>query len=332
MKALVVGGTGLLGEAVCRALAARGADVLAVSRRGIARDGAGRGVAGDVGVANLGLPAAVLGEVRASVTHIVSCFGSVDWEAGPREAIEVHRQGTERVLKLAAGCTALERLVHVSSLLALGEAAGPVTNRELYVGQRFRNWYEYGKYLAERAVRDERNVPVRIVRFGPITGPCAPHLLSTRHGILAVLPALLRGYPVHLERGGDFPCYIGDPAGAAQVVAGALTAPPAGAGPEAWSWFDPDLPSLAEVLTELCAPWNVVPRIVSSKAVGVIARALATRVGLPRQLLDYTHPWFDLPAGVLGDLPFPAPRCAEGYLYATGATIRDAGRTVTGVY
>ena len=45
MRVLVLGATGLLGHQVCRELAARGADVAGVSRRGAAAAGAPRGIA-----------------------------------------------------------------------------------------------------------------------------------------------------------------------------------------------------------------------------------------------------------------------------------------------
>lgn len=316
MRALVAGGTGFLGGAIARALAARGWDVVCLSRAGGAP--AGAGVAGDVRAADLGIAADAARDLRASVTHVVSCFGSVQWSAAPRHAVELHLQGTRNLLSFARSCPGLERFVHVSSVLALGRARGVVGNRELDVGQGFRNWYEFAKHVAERAVRDDDSVPRRVVRFGPVLGVSAGAAPGARDGILAALPHLLRGYPVHLRHGGAFPCYAGEVGVAAEVVARAAAEPGDGG---TWTWFDDRMPTLAEVLTELCAPWRVVPRIVDVPALGRATSAFARRTGAPPELVAYAEPWFALDPAVLDALPPGLPACPDGYVQATGAAL-----------
>jgi nucleoside-diphosphate-sugar epimerase len=271
----------------------------------------------------------VLDRVRAETTHIVTCFGSVDWGAGPATAVDVHTAGTRNVLRLARSCARLAGLVHVSSLLALGRCEGTVGNRELYVGQRFRNWYEYGKYAAEALVRASAT-PSTILRFGPLLGPDPSGAgLDTRHGLLAAVPILAQGYPVHLAKGGDFPCYTGDVDAAARLVARAVALPAAGS---TWTWFDPQLPSLAFVLHALCRPLGVVPRIVDAPLVGWLQRVAAGRIGVPPALLDYTAPWFDLDHAVLDELPGGLPDCRQGYLQATGRALRRPSSDLTGTF
>lgn len=321
MKVLVVGASGLVGRAVVERLSDEGHDVVGFTRG--RPDPAYESAAeclGDVTLPNLGLTAAEADELREGLTHVVSVFGSVSWEAGPSSAFELHEGGTDKLLRFAATCPQLERFVHVSSLLVLGRAQGPVGNRHLDVGQRFRNWYEYGKFLAERRVREERDVPVRTVRLGPVLGGESTVRGAARHGLLASLPTLLRGWPVPLSRSGAFPCYPADAESAAEVVVRALEPP----GGPTWTYFDPAMPTLAGVLAALCSAWGVVPRLVDAGALrGPLALA-SRRLGFSDALLAYSEPWFELEANVLDALPFPAPQAPVGYVEDTGRALREA--------
>lgn len=319
MRTLVIGGTGFVGSAVVRAFEARGIDVVTLSRSGHAF--AGEGVRGDVSAHHLGLSRDGLVELTSSVTHIVSTFGSVDWGAGPRVATELHQQGTRNVLRFAERCAGLEKVVHLSSVLVLGRRGpGPPIVDELELGQSFRSWYEYGKFLAEREVRASA-LPWRAVRVGGVLGAGEDVLPSPSHGMFAVLPALLRGYPLHLADHGRFPCYPTDVAAAGEVLARAALDEGAG---DVWTYFDHANPSLAEVLTRLCSPWGVVPKIVDQPMVGRVSRLLAGRLGTPRETLEYTEPWPEIPVEMLNLLPDDLPRCPRGYIEATGTALRRA--------
>lgn len=316
MRALVVGGTGFIGGAVVRALHARGIDVVTVSRSGSAF--AGEGVRGDVRAHDLGIERAQAHDLMSTVTHVVSCFGSVDWGSGPRLATELHQRGTRAVMRFAERCPSLQRFVHLSSVVVLGRTTGRVVD-ELELGQSFRNWYEYGKYLAEREVRANERLPWRAVRVGPVVGAGDDVLPSPSYGIMAVVPLLLRGYPMHLKDHGRFPCYPCDGPTAGEVIARAAIEDGAG---DVWTWFDDANPSLAEVLTRLCSPWGVVPRIVDMRALLPVSRVLAERLGTPRETLEYVEPWADIPLEVLSRLPADLPRCPPGYIEATGEALR----------
>src|SRR5690242_9027849 len=119
---LLLGGSGYLGRTAALALAARGFEVVALSRSGLTA--AGRVVRGDVTRHNLGLGGDDHARLAAEVTHVVSCFGSVDWDAGPAAALDLHAAGVRNALRFARGCDGLQGFVHVSSLLALGRAQG----------------------------------------------------------------------------------------------------------------------------------------------------------------------------------------------------------------
>lgn len=318
MNVLILGGSGYLGTAVAQACERAGSQVSVLSRRGMAVSGTA--VPGDVRLPRFGLAAETLTGLRAQTTHVVLCFGSVSWSCGPGEAMETHSVGMRSALAFLRELPGLRQAVHVSSLLALGRANGRVTNRELYTGQRFRNWYEYGKYRAELQVRDCTDLPVGIVRLGPVLGPDprgGPP--DTTSGLPAAFGHLLAGYPVHLSERGDFPCWVSDVRSAADIVVKALETP---IGRATWSWFDPELPTLAQVLHEVCRPWGVVPRIADARPLGTLARLLGERIGTQRELLDYAEPWFDLDPAVLDDIPRPWPVPEPGYLYATGQALR----------
>jgi nucleoside-diphosphate-sugar epimerase len=313
MRALVVGGSGFLGAEVVARLNDAGADVASLSRSGA---GPG-GVAGDVRLPDLGLDPATAADLVETTTHVVSCFGSVDWRSGPRIA-ELHRIGTSNVLAFAARMPRLERLVHVSSVLALGRAEGVLGNEDLDVGQAFRSWYDYAKFVSEQAVRDDRAVPWRVVRLGPVLGVGVAGAPSASAGILAALPPLLRGYPAHVADHGSFPCYPADVESAAEVIARALLAVGDG---DAWTWYDPASPSLGQVLAGLCAAWGVVPRLVRSRAWGVASQLLARGLGVADVLPAYGERWVELAADVRDPVGEP-PACADGYIEATGARLR----------
>ncbi len=318
MKALVVGGTGFIGGAVAASLERGGFEVVCLSRRGGAS--ASRSLRGDVRAPNLGLPAAEAAELQLTVTHIVSCFGSVAWDAGPRLAHDMHLKGTRNALEFAQRCRNLARFAHVSSVLALGNAEGRIDRGQLDLGQRFRSWYEYGKFLAERAVREPWPFERRVIRLGPAIGVGAGDNPTALDGVLAAVPFLLRGYPIHLERRGDFPSYVCDGMTAGEVIARATARDE---GPQVWTWFDHRMYSVAQVLAAVCSAWGVVPRVVSMPLLGRVAWLAPMRLGIPEPLLHYTKPWVDIPATVLDDLPPALPRCPDGYLEATGAQLRS---------
>lgn len=323
MKVLVIGSTGYLGYWITRRLSEAGDEVVELSRRGVARHGTP--LVGDVSRAGLALSAGTLREL-ADVEVVVSGFGSVNWDADPSGTVSLHVNGTRNVLNTAAELPRLRRVVHISSLLALGRAEGVVGNRELSVGQTFRNWYEYAKYRSEALARRERRFEVSVVRFGPLLGPAPAELVPLTGGPLQALPTLLQGMPLLLERGGRYPVYAGDVAAAGQVVADLAHAERA---PAVCTYFDPARPTLARILHQLCLPWGTVPRIVEGGGRGRWAQRLAAgRLGLAASTLEYTSPLPELDPDVLADLPTPAPAERPGYVSATADVLREARRVL----
>ncbi|MEU5684681.1 NAD-dependent epimerase/dehydratase family protein [Streptomyces venezuelae] len=326
MKVLVAGAGGYLGYWVTRLLTESGADVVELNRRGVAHHG--QALAGDVTSAKLGLSPEAL-EQLADVEAVVSCFGSVDWEADPASLVNLHVSGVRNVLNTAAVLPSVRRVVHTSSLLALGRAEGTVGNRELSVGQTFRNWYEYAKYRAEAVARREQRVPVSVVRFGPLLGPAPAELVPLTGGPLQALPQLLQGMPLLLEHSGRFPVYAGDVAVAGQVIADLVRAEDA---PAVCTYYDPARPTLARILHELCQPYGTVPRIVQGgRRARVAQRFAASRLGLAKESLEYTAPLPVLDPDVLAALPRPVRAERPGYIAETAEVLRDARRVLSSV-
>lgn len=319
MRVLLVGGTGLLGSVVRSQLTASGAEVVTLARGLAWGDGPSPEIFADICRPDFGLERAELEALRGSVTHIVSSFGSVEWGGGPGVALQLHRRGTANLMDFADTCPDLQRFVHVSSILALGTASGVVGNAQLELGQSFRSWYEYGKFLAEQELRRRDDPRVRIIRFGPILGGELTPARAATHGLLSVVPPLLRGYPLHLERAGRFPAYPADVAAAAQMLVRALDPGSGGT----WTYYAPESPTLERLLFGLCSAWGVAPRIVDMPWVGRIAPVVADRLGFPAGLTRYSEPWVDLDPEILDEIPFPLPVSRPRYVELTGEALRS---------
>lgn len=317
MTVLVVGGSGVLGSALVADLETDHAPVMSLSRHPAP---VGPWVRGDVRRPGLGVDEDAVGGLCARITHIVSAFGSVDLSAGPGATQELHALGTRNLLDLARRCPNLRRVVHVSSVLVFGRCVHPVGNTDLDVGQTFRSWYEVGKFTAEGIIQDATDLPTRIVRLGPVLGGGSPVQPTAPDGILGALRYLLQSRPVPLRDRGDFPCYAGDSTVAASVIRAALSNDDTS---DTWTWFDPMLPTLNQVLTALCSPWGIVPRIVDLPGGRVAAKILGPAFGFPRTLADYADYWVRIRPEVLDELPFAAPHCPPGYLRATTEPLRS---------
>lgn len=319
MKVLIAGGTGVLGSALAQQLVADGLPVTILVREPTDIVPKAEMVKGDVRKPNLGLSLATRERLQAEVTHVVSTFGSVDLDIGPQGTMDLHGRGTEELLRFFRACADPVRYVHASSILIFGKHEGEVGNRDLFVGQRFRNWYEVGKFAAERILRRAaEDTPVHVVRLGPVLGADGPVTPSWQHGLVAGLPYLLKQWPVPLHRRGQFPCYVSDATAAAKVLRYALDATTT----DVWTYFDPRLPSLNQTLTALCEAWGILPRILDVSGLRPVVRLASRPLGLSPVVLGYLDPWVRLAPDILADLPFPAPPSPPQYLRRTSLALR----------
>jgi thioester reductase-like protein len=110
--------------------------------------------------------------VAAGVEEIFHLAAVYDLSVGRDLAVRVNVEGTRNVLEIARRAPRLRRLQYVSTCYVSGRHPGLFTERDLEVGQRFNNFYEETKFLAEvevqQAMRD--GLPVSIYRPSIVVG------------------------------------------------------------------------------------------------------------------------------------------------------------------
>jgi thioester reductase-like protein len=132
-----------------------------------------RAVRGDLLEPGLGLSAGDRQWLIDSVERIVHCAASISFELPLEQARESNVLGVERVLELAraiADAGTLRRIVHVSTAYVSGRHAGEFRERDLDVGQEFRNTYERSKHEAERLLRGADDLPLAVARPSIVVG------------------------------------------------------------------------------------------------------------------------------------------------------------------
>jgi thioester reductase-like protein len=217
MTVLLTGATGFVGTEVLARLLGEGDDrVVAIvrardgddARRRAAAllDGLGaapsqrarvRAVAGDLTAAGLGLSAADTTRLIDEVTAIVHCAASVSFTQSLAEARAINVVGTRGVVQLAQRIAArgrLRRLVHVSTAYVAGRHHGRFTERDLWVGQAFRNSYEQTKAEAEALVRRAAaRLPAVVVRPSIVVGDSGTGWTQSFNVLYWPLRAFARG-------------------------------------------------------------------------------------------------------------------------------------------
>jgi farnesol dehydrogenase len=197
MKILVTGGTGFLGRRIVSELSGRHALRLLV-RRGSSRDRFPAGVEfaeGDV-TDRLSLSKAISG-----CDAVVHAAALVKILAPRREFDRINVGGLENVLAAAESAGSVERMLYVSSFIALGPTDGRTLDES--AEPRDRAWindYERTKTLSDRAARKAiaAGAPLSVVYPGVIYGPgemtegniVLRHVLDLVHGRL---PGLIGG-------------------------------------------------------------------------------------------------------------------------------------------
>jgi nucleoside-diphosphate-sugar epimerase len=117
-------------------------------------------VAGDISS-----PLSIAAEFE-EIYHLAAIYDlSVKRDAGMR----VNVDGTRNVLDFAERCRSLKRFHYVSTCYVSGRHDGVFREGDLDVGQRFNNYYEETKFLAEVDVR-RRSLPSTVYRPAVVVG------------------------------------------------------------------------------------------------------------------------------------------------------------------
>lgn len=150
-------------------------------------------VAGELTAPRLGLSEARHRELALELDTIVHSAASVSFTLPLGEAREINLEGTRRMLELAAVAPALARYAHISTAYVAGTHAGRFRERDLDLGQQFRNSYEQSKFEAEQLVRSQSAVPFTILRPSIVVGDRRSGWTSAFNVLYWPLRAFARG-------------------------------------------------------------------------------------------------------------------------------------------
>lgn len=126
---------------------------------------------GDITLPELGLGGKLnkLAKETKEIYHLAAVYDlAVKREVGMRVNVE----GTRHTLQFAAQCASLERLHYMSTCYVSGRYAGRFTENDLEKDQKFNNFYEETKYLAEVEVQKfmRNGLPTTIYRPAIVVG------------------------------------------------------------------------------------------------------------------------------------------------------------------
>ena len=149
-------------------------------------------VDGDITQPDLG-PGEALG-LTEDVVEIFHLAAVYDLSVGRELAMAVNVAGTRHMLDFARACPRLRRFQYVSTCYVSGRYPGVFTEEHLEEGQRFNNFYEETKYLAEvevqRAMRS--GLPATIYRPAVVVGDSRTGATQKYDGPYFVIQWLLR--------------------------------------------------------------------------------------------------------------------------------------------
>ncbi|HEX6641618.1 MAG TPA: SDR family oxidoreductase [Thermoanaerobaculia bacterium] len=129
----------------------------------------------------------------ADVREIYHLAAVYDLNVAREVGMRVNVTGTTRVLDLAERAPRLERLHYVSTCYVSGNLPGVFTEDDLERGQRFNNYYEETKQLAEVEVRKRMSrIPVTVYRPSVVVGDSATGATQKFDGPYFVMQWLLR--------------------------------------------------------------------------------------------------------------------------------------------
>lgn len=160
-------------------------------------DGRVTAIAADIEADGLGLAARRRAELAERITEIVHSAASVSFTLPLDQSRCINVEGTRKMLDFAEEAAArggLERFAYVSTAYVAGTHVGEFHERDLAVGQDFRNAYEQSKFEAEQLVRERvEHLPVQIFRPSIIVGERDTGWTASFNVLYTPLKAFARG-------------------------------------------------------------------------------------------------------------------------------------------
>lgn len=151
---------------------------------------------GDITQADLGVAGGVAGieELAADVSEIFHLAAVYDLMVRRPIAMRINVDGTRHMLDFAKRCPQLERFQYVSTCYVSGRYAGIYRETDLDLGQKFNNYYEETKFLAEVEVqaRMKAGLPATIYRPSVVVGDSNSGATQKFDGPYFVIRWLLR--------------------------------------------------------------------------------------------------------------------------------------------
>jgi thioester reductase-like protein len=125
---------------------------------------------GDITRAGLGLTDA--GALASDITEIYHLAAIYDLSVPRAVGMKVNVEGTRNMLDFAETCGGLRRFQYVSTCYVSGRYTGIFRERDLVKGQKFNNFYEETKFLAEVDVQErmKKGLPATIYRPSIVVG------------------------------------------------------------------------------------------------------------------------------------------------------------------
>lgn len=163
-----------------------------------------RVLAGDITEPGLGIDAGVVAELTARTTHVIHLAALYSLSAPRDVSVRVNVDGTRNLLDFIEGMPALKRLGYISTVAVVGTHTGIYREDELDVGQKFKNYYEETKYLAEQLVRERcERIPSVIFRPATVVGHSVTGAIEKIDGPYYALTMIARNMQGVVPNTGD---------------------------------------------------------------------------------------------------------------------------------
>jgi len=155
-----------------------------------------RAVPADLTRPGLGLSSAARERLADRAGTVLHCAASIAFDLPLDEARLVNVEGTRQVIGLAREARergSLQRFIHVSTAYVSGRHPGLFRERQLDIGQTFRNTYEQTKHEAEHLVWEAADLSPAIARPSIVMGEAATGWTPAFNVLYWPLRAFARG-------------------------------------------------------------------------------------------------------------------------------------------